>query len=149
MQRRMQELVPALLGPGAVAIDVGALSGETTIPLALLASHTIAFEPDATAYEALLANARLQRLSAPQRLISVHNLGAAPPSAYALGAVQACGGSRSPPPMKPPSVRDLLEFVRRRYGDETLRRVTFVRIDATRATNQSELVDGLRGLVSA
>jgi len=44
---------------GSVAIDIGAHSGDTTVPIALLANHTIAFDPNEDVHSILHINALL------------------------------------------------------------------------------------------
>lgn len=50
----------ALIPPGSVCVDVGACTGDTTVPMALAAGPSgavYAFEPNPAAYEVLIANA--------------------------------------------------------------------------------------------
>lgn len=60
----MVDAIRAFLGPGDVAIDIGAHSGDSTVPIALATgpSGTVfALEPNPFAYKVLLPNAALNR----------------------------------------------------------------------------------------
>ena len=59
---------------GSVAIDIGAHSGDSTMPIALLANHTIAFDPNEDVHSILHINALLN----PHLHINAHLLAIAP-----------------------------------------------------------------------
>eukprot|EP01041_Mallomonas_annulata_P008222 gene8222-16904_t len=46
-----------IMNRGGIAIDIGAHIGDSTIPIALLANHTIAFDPGMTLFPVLKTNA--------------------------------------------------------------------------------------------
>ena len=59
---------------GSVAIDIGAHSGDSTMPIAMLANHTIAFDPNEDVHSILRINALLN----PHLHIDAHLLAVAP-----------------------------------------------------------------------
>ena len=59
---------------GSVAIDIGAHSGDSTMPIAMIANHTIAFDPNEDVHSILRINALLN----PHLHIDAHLLAVAP-----------------------------------------------------------------------
>ena len=75
VMRLMKMGVGAILREkGSVAIDIGAHSGDTTLPISLLANHTIAFDPNEDVHSILHINALLN----PHLHIDAHLLAIAP-----------------------------------------------------------------------
>lgn len=129
-----------LLGPGDIAIDIGAHSGDSTLPIALAVGATgmvLAFEPNRYAFHVLAANAGLNR-----RLTNIHPymFAATPddgPMTFEYSDAGFCNGGRHEGISRwrhahffPLGVegRDLAKFIGAAYP-AALSRVRFVKID--------------------
>ena len=144
-----------MLRGGGVAIDIGAHMGDSTLPMALLANRTIAFEPNPLVYASLTANARLN----PALNIEAHNLGISSSKGlltFTYGGKELCNGgvtgagSSMVLPRRSQSVQLPVEplgpFLERTYGAELVSQIRYIKTDAE--GYDAEIVDSIVPLVA-
>lgn len=141
-----------MLRGGGVAIDIGAHMGDSTLPMALLANRTIAFEPNPLVYASLTANARLN----PALNIEAHNLGISSSKGvltFSYGGKELCnggvtgaGGSTAGSQSVQLPVEPLGPFLERTYGAELVSQIRYIKTDAE--GYDAEIVDSIVPLVA-
>mmetsp|Transcript_85157 Transcript_85157/g.147177 ORF Transcript_85157/g.147177 Transcript_85157/m.147177 type:complete len:379 (+) Transcript_85157:62-1198(+) len=121
-----------IMRKGGVAIDIGANNGDTTVPMALLADSTIAFEPNPEIFQILQKNVLLNK----HLKIFAHNVGIAEKAAvldFSYGG--PCNGGVSGYGDKGGrklqfNVVNLEAFLRQKYGPALIPKISFIKTDA-------------------
>ena len=155
---------------GSVAIDIGAHSGDSTVPMAMLANRTIAFDPNTDVFNILRVNAKIN----PHLRIEAHPLAIADADKVRVccahtkceflgnaldatpsqnltfqygwrvpkgssdqqaefrcnGGVSGIGGRTLPQLWVTKQAVQLEGFLRRTYGDDVVKKVKYIKIDA-------------------
>mmetsp|Transcript_2772 Transcript_2772/g.7766 ORF Transcript_2772/g.7766 Transcript_2772/m.7766 type:complete len:374 (-) Transcript_2772:58-1179(-) len=120
-----------ILAHGGVAIDIGPHVGDSTLPMALFANRTIAFEPNPEVYQILRANAKLN----PDLNIDAHNTGIAGEDGtiefqygdLCNGGVAGYGTGGKKHTFR---VVNLEQFLIRTYGAEIIPSIAYIKTDA-------------------
>lgn len=131
--------------PGTIAIDIGAHSGDTTLPMALLTGSTgmvLAFEPNPYVYEILKFNQYLNRNSLNIEIVDLAIMEQEGTYEFTYSDLQCCNGGyydleewKAINPnvnVIPVKGVNLAEFLQARFGqeyDSILKRVSFIKID--------------------
>ena len=131
--------------PGTIAIDIGAHSGDTTLPMALLTGSTgmvLAFEPNPYVYEILKFNQYLNRNSLNIEIVDLAIMEQEGTYEFTYSDSQCCNGGyydleewKAINPnvnVIPVKGVNLAEFLQARFGqeyDSILKRLSFIKID--------------------
>jgi len=132
MKQELERLHCFFPSHGGVAIDIGAHVGNSTIPMALLAERTIAFDPNPAVYEVLETNAQLN----PHLNIEAHNYGIALQAGtleLEHGGDTACNGDVpgfGKAGNKPSLVVNLREFLLKEHGADIIKQISYIKTDA-------------------
>lgn len=120
---------------GGVAVDIGAHIGDSTIPMALLVNHTIAFDPSVSVYKSLQATAALNA----NLNIDTYNLGISPTDSeikFQWGKGYECNGGIAGRQRRHNKVNwvtrktvQLDAFLVKRYGVAILHKISYIKID--------------------
>lgn len=118
-----------------VAIDIGAHTGDSTIPMALLVNHTIAFDPSVSVYKSLQATAVLNH----KLHIDTYNLGVSPTDSeikFQWGKGYECNGGiagdrgrNDESSWVTRKTVKLDAFLAKQYGPDILRKLAYIKID--------------------
>lgn len=134
-ERRLRSF--GVLRHGGVAVDIGAHMGDSTIPMALLANQTIAFDPSMLSYPFLSLNAAMNSdLNIQTFNMAVGNQNGEIQMEYGSSECNGNVGVKDPNNPPGPNTKrvtrptvDLKPFLETTYGSSIIQRVAFIKID--------------------
>lgn len=144
-----------ILKNGGVAIDIGAHTGDSTLPIALLANQTISFDPSVFVFPILKTNAAINA----NLHIDTYNLGISQKHGFinfeysehgeeCNGGVAAVGGRDNKKAWRQRETVNLKNFLERRYSASVIASIQYIKIDcegydSSILTSLGPLVQGL------
>ena len=122
---------------GGVSIDIGAHTGDSTIPMAILSNMTIAFDPGSSVFPILEANALIN----PDRNIHVHNVAVGDHDGeikfqYGNGEKFECNGGLAGVEGRyqqnswvTKKLINFESFLLKNYGESIIKRISYIKTD--------------------